>query len=138
MGFDVTSVLNPGMDFVIERMLNESDTAAHYGSRQLGHLIASPAYVGFMIDAAVKAVEDRLPEGLVTVGRSMEFTHDKPTSLGMNLRVKATLKKIIGDRLFFNITACDDCGIIGYGKHERTVVNKQELFDRANQRLLQG
>ena len=136
MVFDVATVLNPGMDFVIERMLNESDTAAHYGSGQLGHLIASPAYVGLMIDAAVKAVEDRLPEGLVTVGRAMEFTHDKPTSLGMILRVKATLKEIVGDRLFFNITACDDCGIIGYGKHERAVVNKKTLFERANNRLL--
>ncbi len=136
MAFDVATVLNPGMNFIIERMLNESDTAAHYGSGQLGHLIASPAYVGFMIDAAVKAVEDRLPEEFVTVGRAMEFTHDKPTLLGMNLRVQATLDEIIGDRLFFNITACDDCGIIGHGKHERAVVNKQNLFERANRRLL--
>jgi len=43
---------------------------------KLGHLIASPAYVGLMIDAAVKAVEHRLPEGYVTVGHAMEFTHD--------------------------------------------------------------
>ncbi len=136
MYFDVKSVLNPGMNFVINRMLNESDTAAYYGSGQLGHLIASPAYVGMMIDAAVKAVEERLPADFVTVGRAMAFTHDAPTSLGMNLRVQATLKDIVGDRLFFDITACDDCGIIGHGKHERAVVNKQELFERANGRLL--
>jgi len=76
MAFDPASVLFVGMHFVEERMVNDSDTAAHYGSHQLGHLIASPAYVGLMIDAAVKAVEHRLPEGYVTVGHAMEFTHD--------------------------------------------------------------
>lgn len=136
MMFDVRTVLNPGMSFIIDRMLDESDTAAYYGSRQLGQLIASPAYVGLMINAAVKAVDEHLPAGLVTVGRAMEFTHDAPTSLGMNLRIKALLKEIVGDRLFFDITACDDCGVIGHGKHERAVVNKQELFERANKRLL--
>ncbi|MBP2645729.1 MAG: hypothetical protein H6Q75_1169, partial [Firmicutes bacterium] len=121
--FDLKSVLSPGMDFVIEKMLSESDTAAHFGSTQLGHLIASPIYVGMMIDTAVKTVEDRLPEGLVSVGRSMAFTHDMPTSLGMKLRMKATLKDIVGDRLFFDIVASDDCGVIGRGTHERVVVH---------------
>ncbi|MBP2649707.1 MAG: hypothetical protein H6Q74_532 [Firmicutes bacterium] len=136
MMFDLKSVLIPGMNFAIERMLDESDTAAHYGSSKLGHLIASPVYVGIMIDSAVKTVEDRLPEGLVSVGRSMTFTHDAPTSLGMNLRMTATLKDIVGDRLYFDITAYDDCGEIGHGTHERVVVHKEALFKRANQRLL--
>jgi len=136
MAFDPASVLFVGMHFVEERMVNDSDTAAHYGSHQLGHLIASPAYVGLMIDAAVKAVEHRLPEGYVTVGHAMEITHDQPTSLGMCLRIKATLKEIKGEKLLFDIVACDDCGVIGHGKHERVIVNKAKLFEKAHQRLL--
>lgn len=136
VAFDPASVLFLGMDFVEEKMVNESDTAAHYGSHQLGHLIASPAYVGLMINASVKAVEHRLPEGYVTVGHAMEFTHDQPTSLGMHLRIKATLKEIRGEKLLFEIVACDDYGIIGHGRHERVIVNKAKLFEKANQRLL--
>ncbi len=134
--FDVKTVLTPGMRFVVQKMLTEEDTAAHYGSKQLGHLIATPVYVGMMIDATVGIVDSRLPEGLISVGRSMEFTHDAPTSLGMRLRVVAVLKEIIGERLLFEIEASDDAGPVGHGKHERVVVSKKKLFDSANKRLI--
>ena len=136
MDFDVKTALMPGMQFVVERMLTEEDTAAHYGSKQLGRLIASPAYVGMMIDATVGIVDDRLPEDLLTVGRAMEFTHEAPTSLGMRLRVVATLQEIINDRLFFEIEASDDAGPVGHGTHERVVVSREKLFASADKRLL--
>lgn len=138
MIFDAKTVLSPGMHFVVKKMLTEKETAAQHGRPQLGHLIATPVYVGMMIAAATGTVEDRLPAGLVTVGRAMEFTHDVPSSLGMTMRVKATLTKIAGDRLFFDIEAWDDRGPVGHGKHERAIVIKERLFDRANQRLVHG
>lgn len=136
--FDVKTLLTPGMHYVVAKMLTEADTAAkaNYGSKQLGPLMASHVFVGMMIDATIGVVEDRLPEGLVTVGRAMEFTHDEPTCFGMNIRVKAVLKNITGDRLFFDIEAWDDFGPIGHGRHERAVVSRDELFKRAKQRLL--
>lgn len=136
MLFDTKSVLNPGMNFVVERMLTEADTVAYYGRKELGKIIATNAFVDMIVSATSGVVEGYLPEGLITVGRRMEFTHDAPTSLGMKLRVKATLMRIDGDRLFFNIEAWDDCGPVGSGKHERVVVNRDKLIERANQRLL--
>ena len=125
-----------GMYFTIERMITEKDTAANYGSHQLGHLIATPVYIDMMIEAAVRVVDDLLPEGLVSVGCSLEINHHEPTGLGMILRTKATLAEIKNDRLWFDIEVSDDCGLVTTGKHERAIVYQHELFQRTNQRLL--
>lgn len=136
MVIDLQNFLITGMNSVVQKIVEEKDTACHFGSSKLGHLIATPAFVSMIIEASVNAVEDRLPPGLVTVGRHMEFTHDKPTCLGMTIRVQSTLKKIDGNRMFFEIAASDNAGEIGYGTHERAVVDREILFERANNRLL--
>jgi len=136
MAFDVKSILRPGMHAVIEKILTESDTAMHHGRDQLGHLIDTQVYIEMFIEATVKVIDDRLPEGFTTVGRSLELTLDAPTCLGMHVQVMAILDQIVGDRLFFDIKAWDDYGPVGSGKFERAVVNKEKLFERANQRLL--
>jgi fluoroacetyl-CoA thioesterase len=135
INFHLRSFLLPGMNAVVQKLIDESDTAAHYGVGSLGHLIATPAFVALMIDAAVMAVEDRLPPGIVTVGRAFNFKHDAPTCFGMVLRVKATLKEINGDRLLFDIVASDDYGEIGSGTHERAVVDRTSLFAKADERI---
>jgi fluoroacetyl-CoA thioesterase len=134
--FDLRSVLTPGADAVVEKILDESDTAAYYGTGTLGRLIATPAYVAMMIKAAVNAIEDRLPIGFVSVGRSLELSHDAPTCYGMTLRVKATLEDIKDDRLIFDIVACDNHGVVGHGKHVRTVVSREHLIERAHKRCM--
>lgn len=136
MLFNLQDFLIIGMESVSQKMITEEDTARHFGSGSLGHLLATPAFVSMIIDASANAIEHRLPPGMTTVGRHMEITHDKPTCLGMMVRIKAVLKKIDGDRLYFDIFASDDAGIIGYGTHERTVVNRDQLFAKANHRLL--
>ena len=134
--FDLRSVLTPGADAVVEKMLDESDTAAYYGTGTLGRLIATPAFVALMIKASVNAIEHFLPEGFVSVGRSLEITHEAPTCLGMSLRVKATLKEIKDEQLIFDIVACDEQGVVGHGKHVRTVVSREHLIERANKRCM--
>lgn len=133
--FDLRSMLLPGMNNTVQRLVDESDTATHYGRGSLGSLIATPAFVSLMIDASISAVENRLPHGFVTVGTSFEFTHDAPTCMGMTLRVKSTLVEIIGENLLFEIVASDDYGEVGRGRHQRTVVNRERLFKKAEQRI---
>jgi len=127
--------LTPGIEAVVQKTVRDADTAAHHGSGALACLLATPAYVELMIHAAVQAVDKRLPEGLITVGRSMEFTHDAPTGTGMTVTVKAVLREMDGNRLLFDITACDELGPIGSGKHERVVVNRDQLLLKAKERM---
>lgn len=133
--FDLRSMLLPGINNTVQRLVDESDTATHYGRGSLGNLIATPAFVSLMIDASIATVENRLPDGFVTVGTSFEFTHDAPTCMGMTLRVKSTLVEINGENLLFEIVASDDYGEVGRGRHQRTVVNRKRLFKKAEQRI---
>jgi len=133
--FDLRSILLPGMNHTVQKLLTESDTAAHYGSSALAQLIATPAFVALMMDASLSVVESRLPQGFVSVGTSFEFTHDAPTCLGMTLRVKSTLIEIKGETLIFDIVASDEYGSVGRGRHQRAVVNRAHLFEKARQRI---
>lgn len=133
--FDSRDILTIGMSHTVQKLLDESDTASHYGRGSLEHLIATPAFVSLMIDASIALTKNRLPEGFVTAGTAFEFTHDAPTCLGMTLRVKSTIAELTPETITFDIVASDDVGEVGRGRHQRTVVNRQRLFERARQRL---
>lgn len=127
--------LAPGIEAVVQKVVRDSDTAVHHGSGALACLLATPAYADLIILAAIEAVEKHLPEGFITVGRYLEFTHDAPTGTGMTVSVKARLQEIDGNRLLFDIAAFDEVGGIGAGKHERVVVNREQMLRKAKERM---
>jgi len=133
--FDLNNILTIGMHHTVQKLLDESDTAIHYGRGSLEYLIATPAFVSLMIDASIGITKGRLPEGFLTVGTSFSFTHNAPTCLGMTIRVKSTLVEINGGTLIFDIVASDEYGSIGSGRHQRSVVNRERLFEKARQRM---
>lgn len=132
---NLNDYLAPGIEAVVQKVVRDSDTAAHHGSGALACLLATPAYADLIILAAIEAVEKRLPEGFITVGRYLEFTHDAPTGTGMTVSVKARLREIDGNRLFFEIVAFDEVGGIGIGKHERVVVSREQMLQKAKERM---
>jgi fluoroacetyl-CoA thioesterase len=125
----------PGLSAVVQKKVEESDTAVNYGSGVLGRLLATPVFVQLIIKASTETVDPLLPDGYVTVGKSMEFSHEAPTSMGMTITVQSTLERVEGNRLFFRIVACDSLGDVGYGKHERIIVSEKVLWEKAQERL---
>ena len=132
---DVSQFIVPGMSKIIQRTVEKRHTGGTYGGGAMEDLLATPAYVDVMIRAAVKAVDHRLPEGYITVGRSMEFTHEAPTGTGMSVSIKATVAEVNGNRVIFDIIASDEVGPIGSGKHERVIVNQGEWAKKVQERL---
>jgi predicted thioesterase len=132
---DLREYLTPGLEAVVQKPVRDADTAAHHGSGALACLLATPAYADLIILAAIEAVEKRLPEGFITVGRYLEFTHEAPTGTGMTVSVKARLREMDGNRLFFDVIAFDEAGGIGSGRHERAVVNREQLLRKAQDRM---
>lgn len=127
-------MITPGLSAVVQKKIESGDTALNYGSGELGTLLATPAYVDLLISASVEAVDKHLPEGFITVGQAMSFTHEAPTWLDMTVSVKSTLKQVDGNRLVFDIVAVDEYGNIGYGTHNRIVVNREQMLKRAKER----
>jgi len=125
-----------GMSAVIQKRIEEPDTARGMGRDSLETLLATPTYVDLMIRAAIEVLKPSFPyqSGFITVGTAMTFNHQAPSALGMTVSVKATLTKIDGNRFFFDIEAFDEVGVIGRGTHERQMVKLQGLLDKVRER----
>ena len=109
-----------------------SHTALALGSGDL-EVVATPAMVALMENAALKAVENHLPEGSTTVGSQIETTHLRPSPVGATLSATATLTAIEGRKLTFHIEAADEKGIVGQGTHTRFIVDRQKFLAKLSQ-----
>ena len=92
-----------GLDDLTEKV-TEKNTAIAYASGT-APVYATPALVGLMEHAAVKAVDSQLPEGFATVGISMNIKHTSATPVGMDVTAKAVLTEQDRRKLTFKITA---------------------------------
>lgn len=130
---DLTKVLAIGQNSVVRKVVQKSDTAGNYNC-VLNELLATPACVEMIINAAVETIDKYLPEGFISVGCSVEFSHTAPTSLGMTINIKTTITEIEGNHIVLEIVAWDEMGEIGHGRHERAVVNRDAALKKAKER----
>jgi predicted thioesterase len=124
-----------GATNTIQKKVTEEDAALSYGSGKLEKLFATPSLVGLMLEACYTLVDEKLPEGLITVSKSAKVDHIMPTVLGSTVTV--TVEVIEASKTFikFKMKAYDEVGLIGYGEHVRAVVNKNKLLERAQKRI---
>lgn len=126
--------LEPGLSATVQKLVSEADTALHFGSGALKTMFATPVLAALVIEAAVKAVDPKLPEGLVTVGTAIDIQHTAPTPRGLTVTVRAELERVNDTRLFFRFEAYDEAGKIGSGTHERAVVSLTGILAHAEAR----
>ena len=125
-------MLEKGLQFIKEVVVKPENLAVAMGSGDLP-VLATPAMVAFMENAALSAVEDQLPEGNTTVGAMIQTTHLKPTALGDTVLVTATLLEVEGRKLTFSV-ASDSQGKIGEGTHIRYVVDRNKFMEKLTSR----
>lgn len=123
-----------GSNITIQRVVREEDTALNYGSGKLEKLFATPSLVALMIEASVKLIDDKLPEGFITVGKIAKVVHEKATILGETVSVKVEVREFDGNNIILEMIAYDEIGTIGRGTHQRIVVNKKSLLEKATER----
>jgi len=98
-------------------------------------VFATPAMIALMEETAWKSVADKLEEGCGTVGTALNVTHSAATPLGMTVTCESELIEIDGRRLVFQVTARDEAGVIGEGRHERFIVNNEKFQNKTNGKL---
>lgn len=123
-----------GKNITIQRTVQKEDTALNYGSGKLEKLFATPSLVALMIEASVKLLDERLPEGFITVGKNANIVHENPTMLGETISVEVEIKEYDGNKISLEMIAYDEIGTIGRGNHERIIVNKKSLLEKAEKR----
>ena len=125
------SELAPGLSAELSIVVSEADTASRWGSG-LVPVYSTPALVGLMEAAAVRALDGRLESGQTTVGGHIDVRHLAATPVGMSVRVRAELTAVEGRKLSFKIEAWDEVEKIGEALHERFVIETEKFVTRAS------
>lgn len=121
--------METGLTYTSKTIVKQDNTALALGSGDM-EVLATPAMVTLMENAAMKAVAPALPEGSTTVGAMMNTTHVKPSPLGAEVSATAVLTEADGRKLTFTVKASDVNGIIGEGTHIRYVVDRERFLSK--------
>lgn len=113
--------------------VSEENIALRYGSGSVD-VFGTPAMIALMEEAAVKAVDNKLPAGYATVGTELNIRHMAATPMGLNITVSAELVKVDGRKLTFKVEAFDELEKIGEGSHQRYVIELERFRNKASEK----
>ena len=130
----MTIALKPDSRGTAALNCTKDNTADRYAKGTVA-VFATPALVGLMEDAAVRAVADQLPEGFTTVGGGMDLKHLAATPIGLTVRAEAVLTGQDRKKLTFSIRAWDDEELVGEATHDRFIVEKEKFLERAYRKV---
>ena len=122
-------MLETGLKYESRLTVGTDNTALALGSGDMD-VLATPAMVALMENAAMKAVADYLPEGSTTVGVEISTSHLKASAIGANVVAQACLEEVDGRRLKCSLKAWDDAGVIGEGVHTRFIVDRERFLSK--------
>ena len=122
-------MLKEGLTHTSELTVNEAVTAITMGSGDLP-VLATPAMMALMENAAMLAVAPHLPEGSTTVGGPISASHIKPTPIGETVTATATVVKVDGKKIEFEVKAHWGDILLGEGTHLRFIVDREKFMSR--------
>ncbi len=118
-----------GLKAEVKRKVTPEITARHLGSGNV-EVLATPAMIALMEQAAVQAVDPLLPPGQKTVGVAVDVKHIAPTPVGMEVRATAELVEVDGRKLLFKVEAYDEKEKVGEGLHRRVIIDLEQFASR--------
>ncbi len=122
-------MLQEGLQHTSQLTVTDAVTAIAMGSGDMP-VLATPAMMALMENAAMLAVADHLPEGCTTVGGHITSSHLKPSKLGDTVTATAVVTRIDGKKIEFKVEArCGDV-LLGEGSHLRFIVDKEKFMSR--------
>ncbi|MCF0122943.1 MAG: thioesterase family protein [Ruminiclostridium sp.] len=127
-------MLRPGIFTELTFLTTEDLTARSMGSGTLP-VLATPAMIAKMEQAAWSAVATYLEPGTGTVGTLINVRHTSATPMGMAFTCRAELTAVEGRRLIFRVTARDAHGSVGEGVHERAIIREAPFISKAYRKL---
>ena len=118
-----------GLTHTSQLTVTDAVTAITIGSGDMP-VLATPAMMALMENAAMLAVADHLPEGCTTVGGHIASSHLRPSKLGDIVTATATVTGVDGKRIEFKVQAhCGDV-LLGEGTHLRFIVDRNKFMSR--------
>jgi fluoroacetyl-CoA thioesterase len=120
-----------GLSGVAELAVTDDCTAIAQRSGDVP-VLATPKVVAVAEEAAIRALDGVLDDTQTTVGMRIQLDHLAPTPIGRTVLAEATLKRIEGRRLTFNVSVSDERGLVAAGTITRVVVDRERFLERAD------
>ena len=122
-------MIEVGLKHTSELTVNESVTAIRMGSGDMP-VLATPAMMALMENAAMLAVAAELPEGCTTVGGHIESSHLRPSKIGAKVTATAEVTKVDGKKIEFRVSAYSGDTLLGEGTHLRFIVDRERFLSK--------
>lgn len=110
------------------------NTAIAMGSGTL-RVFATPSMIALIEGCCAESVEDRLGEGITSVGTKVEVEHLAASPIGASILCKSKLIACDGRRLDFEVEVFDNNGLIGKGRHTRFTVDAEKFVNKTYAKL---
>ena len=124
-----------GLKGIKEMVVERQDLASVMGN--VGAEVLSTHRVVLLMElAAREAIEDRLPEGMMTVGTFIRIQPLAAAPLGSKVRAEARLKRIEGRRLVFDVAVFDETEKLAEGENEQLIVSVDKFLSRIKKKRL--
>ena len=122
-------MLEIGLKHTSELIVEEHLTAIDMGSGDMP-VLATPAMLALMENAAMIAVADELPDGCTTVGGHIESSRVRPSKIGEKVCATAEVTNVDGKKIKFKVSAYSGETLIGEGTHLRFIVDKEKFMSK--------
>jgi predicted thioesterase len=119
-----------GASAQLELTVTDADTAQAVGSGDVP-VLGTPRVLALAEAATVRALARRLESGSTTVGTRVELDHRAATPVGRTVVAAATLAKVDGRRLTFEVTVRDGEAVVAQARVERMLVDRQRFLAAA-------
>ena len=124
-------MIETGQKHTSELTVTEDVTAVKIGSGDMP-VLATPAMLALMENAAMLAVADSLADGKTTVGGHIESSHLKPSKIGDKITATAEVIKVDGKKIEFKVSAHSNDVLLGEGTHLRFIVDRNKFIEKLN------
>jgi fluoroacetyl-CoA thioesterase len=119
----------PGTKGKYSAIVQPEHLANRFKDAILPPVLATPVMLLFMENAALNALRPYLEVGESVVGMGANIRHLAATPAGQQVIAEATVTRVDGRRVEFDISARDEIREIGSGTHERMLIDL-ERFER--------
>lgn len=118
-----------GFKHTSELIVTDAVTALAMGSGDMP-VLATPAMLALMENAAMLAITEALPKGCTSVGGHIESSHLRPTKVGDRVTAIAEVTKVNGKKVEFKVAAYSGETLLGEGTHLRFIVDKERFMSK--------
>ena len=114
----------------MELTVTDADTAQSLGSGDVP-VLGTPRVLALAEAATVAATARQMPGGVTTVGTRAEVEHQLPTPVGGRSTALATLTKVDGRKLIFEVVVQDGDALVAEVRVERVMLDRQRFIAKA-------